>query len=68
MLSLQLSLDQSIAQKVLDFLQQFPEEDLKIDAISLDEAEIKQKLQQAEMDISAGKVHTSEVVRSLLVS
>lgn len=67
MLSIKLTMDDSVSQKVLDFLNQLPNQSVKIDDIELNETEIKQKLAMAEQDIQYNRTHSSEEVRQNLI-
>ncbi|MBE0494562.1 MAG: hypothetical protein IBX48_09510 [Thiomicrospira sp.] len=67
MLSIKLTMDDSVSQKVLDFLNQLPNQSVKIDDIELNETEIKQKLAMAEQDIQFNRTHSSEEVRQNLI-
>lgn len=67
MISIKLTMDDSVSQKVLDFLKQLPNQSIKIDDLELSETEIKQKLAMAEQDIQYNRTHTAEEVRQALI-
>jgi 5-hydroxyisourate hydrolase-like protein (transthyretin family) len=67
MLSIKLTMDESVSQKVLDFLNGLPSQSVTIDNIELTEEEIKQKLAVAEQDIVYNRTHSVEEVRQTLI-
>lgn len=67
MISIKLTMDDSVSQKVLDFLKQLPNQSIQIDDLELNETEVKQKLAIAEQDIQYSRIHTAEEVRQNLI-
>lgn len=67
MISIKLTMDDSVSQKVLDFLKQLPNQSIQIDDLELNETEVKQKLAIAEQDIQYNRIHTAEEVRQNLI-
>lgn len=67
MLSIKLTMEDSVSHTVLDFLKQLPHQSVKIDDLELNETEIKQKLAIAEQDIQYNRIHTAEEVRQNLI-
>lgn len=67
MLSIKLTMDDSVSQKVLDFLNELPSQSVTIENIELTEEEIKHKLAVAEQDIVYNLTHSVEEVRQKLI-
>lgn len=67
MLSIKLTMDDSVSQKVLDFLKKLPNQSIKIDDLELNETEIKQKLAIAEQDIQYNRTHSAKEARRKLI-
>lgn len=67
MVSVQLTMSDSVSQTVLNFLKLLPSSEVQIAYPILDRAEILSKLANAEQDIEQGKVHSLASVKSLLL-
>lgn len=68
MISIQLTLNDSVSQTVLNFLKLLPSDDVQISYPECDRQEIMHKLAKAESDVEQGKVHSLTSVKSLLLS
>lgn len=67
MVSVQLTMSDSVSQIVLNFLKLLPSNDVQIAYPVLEHHEVLNKLAKAEQDVEHGKVHSLASVQSLLL-
>jgi hypothetical protein len=67
MVCVQLMMNESVSQTVLNFLKLLPSNEVQIGYPECDRQEILDKLEKAESDVAQGKVHSLASVKSLLL-